>query len=130
MKTLILLIFMVFTARAVETEDLNLIIYYLDLPLTKENVRQAIKDFELQKPDKVLQHAIIESGNFKSKLTTRGNNLFGMRKNRRGWCENKELYGYATYKCWIYSIMDYKEWQGGKTIKGNYNKYLVRRRYF
>ena len=128
MRYLIIFLMLVGVSYAYETEDYNLIGYYMEMPLTPENFAQALMDFEIKYPEIAYRQAVLESGNFKSKLTSKGKNLFGMRRNKRGWCSDKMLFGHAKYQYWIYSVLDYKEWQGDKVIHNYYN-YLIKRGY-
>ena len=104
----------------------------MSLELTKENVLYIIKKCKIQFPEEVLKQSIHESGNFKSKLSVKGNNIFGMRKakQRETFALKKEYCNYATYSHWIYSIADYKLWQRNKKIKyKKYSQYLTSRGY-
>lgn len=107
---------------------------YKDKDLTLENVKSAMEDIGIMKINDAFLHIRIESGNLKSKLSTIGNNLCGMRKaKRRETFALDETYcGYATYEHWIYSLLDYWLWQGkgNKRISGKYSKYLNKRKYF
>lgn len=99
-------------------------------PPNETNVKKVIELLDIQFPDIVLRQAICESGGFKSKLTKRGNNIFGMRLARKrkttaiGKCG-----GYAQYAHWVESVIDYKLWQGDKPITENYVTYLKRKNY-
>lgn len=103
----------------------------MSLPLTTQNVRYILEKCKVQFVDEVLKQSIHESGNFKSKLAVKGNNIFGMRKakSRENFALKNKYCGYATYEHWVYSVADYKLWQGNKKIKGKYSKYLQSRQY-
>jgi uncharacterized FlgJ-related protein len=111
----------------------NVIAKYENTELTKENFKSAIKEMNIKYYDNVYIQGILESGHFKSKLASNGNNLFGMRKpgSRNTFAEEKKIYGYAKFKSWIYSVADYKLWQDNKPPKLNesYIQYLKRRNY-
>lgn len=100
-------------------------------PLTQENVALAIIDAGIQHPEIVFRQAMLESGWLRSGLATEGNNLFGMRRSLRRPCYamQQSYRGYARFKHWIYSICDYKLWQGCAAIKGDYYQYLLKRGY-
>jgi len=106
--------------------------------LTLQNVATALKEIGIINPDTVFLQTIKESGwlnktVYKSKLATKYNNLFGMRKptQRYTTCLSGTFKGYATYSYWIYSVIDYMYWQQSNKIKENesYKQYLVRRGY-
>ena len=106
------------------------------LELNQENVYSLCVLLGIQFPDIVTKQAVIESGNFKSQLTTRGNNLFGMRRaTRRPTTSSKKiLFGYATYSNWTHSVIDYYIWQSQMIkkypVKSDYFSWLKSRNYF
>lgn len=54
----------------------------------------------------------LESGNYNSQLCKTNNNYFGMKQPLcRPTLSIAETNGYATYKSWTYSILDYWMWQ-------------------
>ena len=96
MRFLILLLLITYSLRSAE--------------LSEKNLAREIVKLKIENPEFVFKQAMLESGHLKSKLTTEGNNLFGMRWNKRGYC-NGTLYGYASYPTWESSVMDYYYWQ-------------------
>ena len=59
-------------------------------------------------PDIVLAQAILESGNFKSSIFLKNNNIFGMKvSERRISTAIGKRKGYAKYLDWGYSVTDY-----------------------
>ncbi len=124
---------MILSDQEVEDVYKDIIIKNISQPMTLNNIQIALKDIKISFPDGVLKKIIIESGHLKSKLTTKGNNLFGMRKPgvRPTAALETKLYGYATYKHWIYSIIDYKLWELYNPPKENdtYKSYLTRRKW-
>lgn len=95
-----------------------IILFYLlpikaeNLKLTDKNVWNIIQSTNIKHADIVFAQAILESGNFKSKLVKTNNNLFGMklpkiRKTTAVGSKNK----YATYQHWTHSVQDYKLYQ-------------------
>jgi len=125
---MIILLYFIFLFNS----DIEYITYlkYCDSSLTKQNVKQAIYELEIQYPEIVYAQAIWESGHFKSSICLKGNNLFGMKYPRRRHTLAIGTYkGHARYRTWIESIIDYKIWQGKKMIKGDYIKYLRKRGY-
>ena len=119
------------SANNVETKYANVINANINKPMTLDNIKQALKDIDVKFVNEVYLRIIIESGNLKSKLTLRGNNLFGMRKagSRETTALKKKIFGYASYKHWIYSIIDYKLWEqfSPPKAKESYKSYLKRR---
>lgn len=109
------------------------------LPQTTENVAKAIKMLNIQYPEYAFRQTIKESGwtndklYYCSQLAKKGNNLFGMRKpkNRQTYALKATYAGYAQFSHWIYSIIDYKEWQKCVEMLPNedYKSYLIRRHY-
>jgi len=84
-----------------------------DRPLTKENVWNVINELDIKFPEIVFAQAMLESGELKSKLTRKNNNIFGMKvpKKRATTALNKNQESYARYEHWMHSIEDYKLYQ-------------------
>ena len=129
-----------FNNSTANDEDYMFIIgKYKYLPLTLENVANAIIDLKIKFPEQVFRQTIKESGWDREKITyvsglaIYGNNLFGMRKakQRKNYALKKTYAGYATYERWIFSVIDYFEWQKSVLLKDNenYSSYLRRRGY-
>lgn len=74
-----------------------------------ELIKQNVPHHEI-----VLKQAILESGNFKSKLTKTHNNIFGIRKNGQ----------YKKYDSYVSCISDYKKLISKKYKGGDYYEYL------
>ena len=135
LKYIILIAILIFilptiaTHAQTEPEIANIAIEFTGAPLTKQNVARAIAMLGIKHGGIVFRQSMLESGHLKSKLARNGNNLFGMKKNKRLWCLDKKLYGYATYSEWIYSVIDYYEWQKKRDVGADYFKYLKKRRY-
>lgn len=104
---------------------------YRELPLTEQNVEQAINDLNIQCPESSLIHLKNESGGFKSRIANKFNNITGMKlaQHRSTLAIGRKKNNVAVYDCWLSSLIDYKLWQGRRRIKGNYFKYLKKRRY-
>jgi len=79
---------------------------------SKTEVYQQIVSEGLIFPDIVFAQAILESGNFKSKVSRENNNFFGMRlaKVRKTTAIGQKS-GYAKYISWKEGVKDYKLWQ-------------------
>jgi flagellum-specific peptidoglycan hydrolase FlgJ len=121
MKTLLLALSMLVWSCA-ESQTLN-----------KTRVYQEILDLDIKFPDIVLAQAVLESGNFASKVTKHNNNLFGMRMPKvRQTTAVGQRYGYARYYNWKDSVKDYKLWQEAllkkhpNMTRGQYKSYIDR----
>ena len=72
----------------------------------------AMIEFEIQHPHIVLAQMKIESGNYGSSIARNNNNYFGMRQpSSRLTVSLGSRNGYARYRSWAYSILDYALWQ-------------------
>jgi|WetSurMetagenome_2_1015567.scaffolds.fasta_scaffold52396_4 hypothetical protein len=107
--------------------DYDLILRFYNKPMTYENIRLSL---DSAYRDDIVELIKRESGDLKSRLTTKGNNLLGMRKSNRN-LSNGTIYGYSRYKVWIYSILDMKLWMAHSPPKKNedFKKYLKRRKW-
>jgi flagellum-specific peptidoglycan hydrolase FlgJ len=121
MKTLLLALSMLVWSCA-ESQTLN-----------KTRVYQEILNLDIKFPDIVLAQAVLESGNFESKVTKHNNNLFGMRMPKvRQTTAVGQRYGYARYYNWKESVKDYKLWQEAllkkypNMTRGQYKSYINR----
>lgn len=71
-----------------------------------------IEESGIQHPYIVLAQMKIESGNYKSRIAKKNNNYFGMRHpTLRLSVSLGSKNGYARYRNWAYSILDYALWQ-------------------
>lgn len=78
----------------------------------KDIVLNYIYELRVQHPYIVYAQAIIESGNFSSKIFKENNNLFGMKlAYQRPTTAIKAQYSHAVYKNWKESVLDYAIWQ-------------------
>ena len=68
--------------------------------LTIANLYAALKKHGIKYPKIVLAQALLETGNFRSRLCREGNNLFGLRHSR----------GYYTFGHWEESVIAYRDW--------------------
>jgi flagellum-specific peptidoglycan hydrolase FlgJ len=121
MKKLILLVFLATTMFASARTPNQREVY-------EELLRHNVKF-----PDIVLAQAILESGNFTSRVTKHNNNLFGMRMPKvRQTTAVGQRYGYARYYNWKDSVKDYKLWQEAllkrypNMTRGQYKTYINR----
>lgn len=77
-----------------------------------ENIMDLMFDLGIEHPHIVYAQMRLESGNFKSDLAKSNNNFFGMKQPRtRATASLGEKNGYAIYKSWSYSVLDYAIWQ-------------------
>lgn len=89
--------------------------FYVSHP-TKESVYQELINHEIPEAKIVLAQAIVETGNFTSKLTKTHHNIFGIRTRK----------GYKKYINYIECIRDYKKLFSDKYRGGDYYRYLQR----
>lgn len=84
-----------------------------------------MREMEVQHPHIVLAQMKLESGHFDSKLAKDNNNYFGMKHPRqRATMSMGEKNGYAHYRNWAYSILDYALWQKRYAYDLNEHEYL------
>lgn len=71
-----------------------------------------MREIEVQHPHIVLAQMKLESGHYQSKLAKENNNYFGMKHPRQRLTMSMgEKNGYAHFRSWAYSILDYALWQ-------------------
>lgn len=92
----------------------------------KDSLYNYLKQVNVQHLDIVMAQAILESGNFSSKLFNEYNNLFGMTvaRQRPTLAQFIESSVYAAYNNWQESVIDYAFWQT------KYSHNLTRDEYF
>lgn len=81
--------------------------------ITKQNLYEQIINYGIKFPDVVFAQAVLESGQFTSKLFKSANNLFGMRipTKRESSANGQTKSGYSSYEDWVFSVYDYSLWQ-------------------
>ena len=85
-----------------------------------------MSDLGIQHKHIVLAQMKLESGNYQSKLAKENNNYFGMRHPaQRLTVSVKSKNGYAHYRNWCYSILDYALWQRRYAYDLNESDYLT-----
>lgn len=78
----------------------------------QDSLLNYIYELRVQHPYIVYAQAIIESGNFSSKIFKENNNLFGMKlAYQRPTTAIRAQYSHAVYKNWKESVLDYAIWQ-------------------
>ncbi|MGN1255283.1 MAG: peptidoglycan DD-metalloendopeptidase family protein [Prevotella sp.] len=88
-----------------------------DNELTIANLYAALQRHGIKYPKIVLAQALLESGNFTSRLCREGNNLFGLRHSK----------GYYTFDHWEESVIAYRDWVQYKHRDGEgYYSFLKR----
>lgn len=77
--------------------------------LNKENLWYVIKNSNVSHPEIVFAQALLESGEFTSRICRVNNNLFGMKfpSKRETIAYGKSKSGYAKYNHWTESVEDY-----------------------
>ena len=94
------------------TEMLMDLEVYKNTKVSDEAAIGVMVEFCVQHPYIVLAQMKIESGNYKSNLAIGKNNYFGMRQpSSRITVSLGSKNGYAKYRSWVYSILDYALWQ-------------------
>lgn len=84
-------------------------------------------DLDIQHPNIVLSQMKLESGHYQSKLAKENNNYFGMRHPaQRLTVSVKSKNGYAHYRNWAYSILDYALWQRRYAYNLSEDDYLTK----
>jgi murein DD-endopeptidase MepM/ murein hydrolase activator NlpD len=91
--------------------------HYYNSDLTIENLYAALKKHGIKFPKIVLAQAILETGNFKSRLCKEQNNLFGLRHSK----------GYYSFDHWEESVIAYRDWVQYKHRKGEEYYTFLRR---
>ncbi len=97
---------------------------------THSGVYNEILEQGLEFPDIVFAQAVLESGNFTSRVTKENNNIFGMRRpSKRPTTSAGVSHGYAVYESWRESIEDYGLYQEmlfstHKFTRSSYLEYL------
>lgn len=82
------------------------------MPVTDETALCFMQQIGIEHPHIVLAQMKLESGNYTSKLALENNNYFGMKQPRkRATTSIGEENGYASYKSWVHSVLDYALWQ-------------------
>lgn len=81
--------------------------------LTKESLWKELLEQNVQYPEIVFAQAMLESGNLKSTLCVKYNNLFGMKmpKKRLTLAKSTTASGFASFKTWEDAVADYKLYQ-------------------
>lgn len=86
----------------------------------QEGLMEALEYYEIHHKEIVYAQAVIESGNFKSKLSRNNNNIFGIRHGKR----------YRRYNHWSECVLDYKNRIQNRYKEGeDYYHFLKRIRY-
>lgn len=71
-----------------------------------------MEEMQVQHPHIALAQMKLESGNYQSALSKKNNNYFGMKHPRQRLTMSMgEKNGYAHFRSWAYSILDYALWQ-------------------
>ena len=77
-----------------------------------DNIYFLFEYLNIEHSDIVLAQMKLESGNFNSNLAKNNNNFFGMKHPQtRPTMSLGNKNGYASFKSWSYSVLDYALWQ-------------------
>ena len=92
---------------------------------SRKKLKEYIDFLNIKHPDIVYAQAVLESGNFKSKLFLSQNNMFGMKQSyQRANTSSGNINNYASYSNWRQSVLDYALYQA------SYLRKLDREQYF
>lgn len=93
-------------------KKVNNIVYYNPDKFTTEKFKEYLVELNIKFPHIVFAQAVLETGNFKSKVFRNNHNLFGMKEAKQRATTNAgtEL-GHAIYKNWRESVVDYALYQ-------------------
>lgn len=92
--------------------------------ISKDEIKQSIINHGVKWPEIGYAQAVIETGNFKSKLFKKSNNLFGMKVSKRKMHIYKTRNNSCVYFSWQKSIEDYKLFQDRFETKNDFENYL------
>src|SRR5690606_40886433 len=102
----------------------------IDTISLQDSVKQFIKQMNLNHPDIVYAQAVLESGNFQSDLFKNNHNMFGMKEPlSRNTVALGTKNGYAYYKNWQHSIIDYALYQSTYLMDKGHYRSLSRQSY-
>lgn len=95
------------------------------MPVTDETALCFMQQIGIEHPHIVLAQMKLESAIYTSKLALENNNYFGMKQPRkRATTSIGEKNGYASYKSWVHSVLDYALWQKEYASELTENQYL------
>jgi hypothetical protein len=99
----------------VNQDVINLVIYVHEVgkqEISTERVLTLLDTLNVEHSHIVFAQMRLESGNFKSDLAKNNDNFFGMKYPRqRATVAQGMDRGYAYYRSWSYSVLDYAIWQ-------------------
>ena len=99
----------------VKQDVIDLVIYVHEVgkqEINAERVLTLLDTLNVEHPHIVFAQMRLESGNFKSDLAKNNDNFFGMKYPRqRATVAQGNDRGYAYYRSWSYSVLDYAIWQ-------------------
>ena len=99
----------------VNQDVIDLVIYVHEVgkqEISAEKVLTLLDTLNVEHPHIVFAQMRLESGNFKSDLAKNNDNFFGMKYPRqRATVAQGNDRGYAYYRSWSYSVLDYAIWQ-------------------
>jgi len=94
--------------RTIKHEHEILVILAQHNAFSEEKLVKLIKDMNFRFPSVIYAQAILETGNFKSRVFIENNNLFGMHKaTQRVTLSIGTESNYAYYNTWMESVYDY-----------------------
>ena len=116
--------------------DLSGIIHRMEIremklaPFSIENLVKYLKLKDAPDPEVMISQFIVETGWFKSKLFTRGNNICGMKvAKKRTTTATGEMFGYASFNHWSDSVDDFLLWLQYHGLSSGYFDHVQKKSY-
>jgi len=95
-----------------------------------ENLVKYLKLKDAPDPEVMISQFIVETGWFKSKLFTLGNNICGMKlAKKRTTTATGEMFGYASFNHWTDSVDDFLLWLQYHGLSSGYFDHVQKKSY-
>ena len=99
-------------------------------PFTIDNLVKYLSLTGAPDPKMMVSQFIVETGWFKSKLFTKGNNICGMKlAKKRQTTATGTMYGYASFAHWTDSVDDFLLWLKYHNLSNGYFDHIQRKNY-
>ncbi len=90
-------------------------------PFSVDNLVKYLKLIDAPDPEMMIAQFVVETGWFKSKLFTKGNNVCGMKlAHKRQTTAIGQMYGYAAFEHWTDSVDDFLMWLDYHNLSNGY----------
>lgn len=108
-------------------EEMTLLDSYSNMEVNDMNVLSLLMVLGVQHPYVAMAQMKLESGNYTSSIAVNNNNYFGMRHPaQRITVSLGNRNGYARYRNWAYSVLDYALWQRKYAYNLSVEAYLTK----